>query len=454
MTDPFPSRAFFLSLGSTRVTLQLFLGLILTLLSVTRVTATTLPATTVAWKQALPRRAAQLTDFVGINTRLQNKPSAYQNFNSIVIPRLQELGVKHVRDAMINLGEPDTTLWGKYASLARQGIRFLLVADPRGISTMSGVMDSLERSLGFVWAVQGPNELDVGNNINVRYRGATYPNNIRYYQQDLYTSIKRSTNPAIRALPVVGPSFLSYHAADIGPLSCNLGAIHSYPFGKEPSYRLDDLFIPAARIVCPNVPVVATETGYHGALQAVAPVQPAIPETVRAFYVPRLYLEYFRRPQFRRVYLYQLVDDVIDPSHQEENFGLISASGMPKAAFWSLRNLMLHLKDDTPNAATFTPQLLTYRLIGSPPPDLHTLVVQRSNGEYVFFLWRERLSYNLATKQLIDVPSAALRLEVGRTASNISLRRLVNTTVTLISPTRSIPVSVDEDPVVLKFKTY
>jgi hypothetical protein len=430
-----------------------FLALLASVIMLLILSPTQATTTTVAWRQTVPKRAAQLTDFVGINTRLQNRPSAYQHVNTIVLPRLRELRVKHVRDSLINVGNPDKTLWTHYNSIASLGVRFLLVADPRGISTMTGVVEALNRLLPITWAVQGPNELDVGRNTLVRYRGATYPNSIRYYQQDLYNAVKLSSSSKIRALEVVGPSFMAHNAPTIGPLPCTLGAIHSYPLGRQPSFRLDDLYLPAARIVCPNRQVLATETGYHSALQATSPPQPAVPELVRAYYVPRLYLEYFRRSLFRRAYVYQLLDDEVDAQNPEENFGLVKSNGTPKPAFFALQNMMVHLQDDAPNAATFAPRPLTHRLVGGPTTDVNTVIVQRSNGEYVVFLWRETLCYDLGTRRIIDVPRISLRLELEQTASNITVRRLVNTTITPVSTTRTIPISVDEDPVVVKFKT-
>lgn len=407
------------------------------------------------WRQVTPRRAAQLIDFVGVNIRLHNKPSAYQNVEGLVKPRLRELGVKHVRDSMINVGNPDKTLWAKQASLASMGVKFLIVADPRGVSTMSGVQKSLEKSIAYTWGVQGANELDVGNNQNVSYRGATYPNSARLYQRDLYNAVKRSSNSKIKALPVVGPSFMTHNAPEIGRLPCDFGAIHSYAWGNLPSYRLDDFHLPAAQTVCPSKQVLATETGYHSALRAVNPFQPAMPETVRAYYVPRLYLEYFHRATFRRAYLYQLIDDEVRASDQEENFGLVSATGTTKPCFRSLKAMMDTLRDTASNALTFTPRSLTYRFesAGVIPDDLHTVLVQQADGEYLFFLWRELKSYDVGTKKVVDVPKLNLTLALGRTATGISVRRLVAGTVSSVGSTRSIPLSIDDEPVVVKFRT-
>jgi hypothetical protein len=412
-------------------------------------------STTTPWRQVTPRRAAQLTDFVGVNIRLHNRPSAYQNVEGLVKPRLRELGVKHVRDSMINVGNPDKSLWAKQASLASLGIRFLIVADPRGVSSMPGILASLAKSIAYTWGVQGPNELDVGNNQRVAYRGFTYPNNIRYYQRDLYKAVKESLNSRIKALPVVGPSFMSHHAAEIGSLPCNFGAVHSYAWGNLPSHRLDDVHIPAARIVCPNEQVLATETGYHSAMSAQNPWQPAVLEGVRAGYVPRLYLEYFRRAVFRRVYLYQLIDDEVRPSDQEENFGLVSATGTRKPAFVSLKAMMDTLRDTSSSAATFTPRTLTYRLESSSaiPDDLRTVVVQQADGEYLLFFWRELTSYDKDRRRVVDVPKLSFRLALGKTATGITVQRLVGDTLSSLGSTRSIPLSIDDEPVVVKFRT-
>ncbi len=113
--------------------------------------------------------------------------------------------------------------------------------------------------------------------------------------------------------------------------------MHSYAGGNQPDQDLDTKWIPNTKKVSGDRPIVATETGWHNAVNDANASQKGVSEEVSSKYIPRLFLEYFKRG-VTRTFLYELMDERAK-SDMENNFGLIRADGTPKPAFYALKNL-------------------------------------------------------------------------------------------------------------------
>jgi len=85
------------------------------------------------------------------------------------------------------------------------------------------------------------------------------------------------------------------------------------------------------------------------------------------------------------VYSDELVDQGTSLTDREQRFGLLRNDWSPKPAYTAMRNLLALASDPGPS---FTRHVLAYGLAGAPS-DLRQSLVQRRDGSYTLFLWRD-----------------------------------------------------------------
>jgi hypothetical protein len=376
--------------------------------------------------------ADALVDSIGVATHLGYTDTSYGDYAGIFKPRIQESGIRHIRDGT---DLSNTEVIAKLNDLAAIGVKSTLLTDPRkpaseAVAVMKATKPSVE-------AVEGPNEVNI-------FYGDLFPEAIRTYQRDLYTAIK--SDPATAALPVLAPS-LAYgreDSAKLGPVPCDLGNIHSYPGGQLPDAGID---LRAADDVCPGKPVMATETGYNTAVNATSG-QRGVSEAAAAKYMPRVYLEHFIRG-VRRTFAYEFLDEKPNPdlTDPEQHFGMVRNDGTPKASFTAIKNLIALLAD--PGAA-FTPGTLGYTLSGNTTNLRHTLL-QKRDGTYYLVLWLNARSYNLDTNTDAAVPTQSITLTFdGKFRPATTYRPSSGTNATNVGGSQTLTLDVPDEPLVLK----
>lgn len=392
----------------------------------------------------LARSADAFVNSIGVATHLRYLDTAYANYDTIIKPKLQELGVRHIRD-----GGKNPEFFRRLNDLATLGIRATLVMDTRdGITPANVVTEAIQPVLSSIEAVEGPNEWDV--NPQVTYKDQAFPTGLRAYQDELYAVVK--ANPTTATLPVLMPSLaIPYHAAQLGALaSADMGNMHSYAGGNLPSQDLDIKWIPLTQTITgPAKPIVATECGWHNATNDLKAPQPGISELAAAKYVPRLYLEYFNRG-IQRSFLYELINERQDTT-QEQNFGLLRNNGSAKPAFDSLKNLIALLQDPGPE---FAPQALSYSLSGTSPlnPTLHHTLLQKRDGRFYLALWQEVPSFNLQTKLDVYVPKQTVTLTLGTPVRQATAYKPLKSTMPVqqyVNPTQ-LDLTISDHPLVIE----
>ncbi|HEY9748658.1 MAG TPA: hypothetical protein V6C63_08265 [Allocoleopsis sp.] len=392
----------------------------------------------------LARSADAFVNSIGVATHLRYLDTAYANYDTIIKPKLQELGVRHIRD-----GGKNPEFFRRLNDLATLGIKSTLVMDVRdGITPTNVVTEAIQPVLSSIEAVEGPNEWDV--NSKVTYKDQAFPAGLRAYQDELYAAVK--ANPTTAALPVLMPSLaIPYHAAKLGTLaSADMGNMHSYAGGNLPSQDLDSKWIPLTQAVTgTSKPIVATECGWHNATSDLKASQPGISELAAAKYVPRLYLEYFNRG-IQRSFLYELINERQDTT-QEQNFGLLRNNGSPKPAFDSLKNLIALLQDPGPN---FAPQALSYSLSGTGllSPTLHHTLLQKRDGRFYLALWQEVPSFNLQTKLDVFVPKQTVTVTLGTPVRQATAYKPLRSTAPVqqyVNP-KQLDLTISDHPLVIE----
>jgi hypothetical protein len=385
--------------------------------------------------------ADSFVDSMGVVTHLRYGDTAYGHYEDIIKPRLQELGIHHIRD-----GGKDAGMFQKLNDLAKLGVKSTLVMDPRDGIDPSNVIDAvINQVLPSIEAAEGPNEWDTQPQLT--YQGRSFPEGVRDYQTGLYNTITR--NAASSTIPVLMPSLaFPSNGNQLGYLSSvSMGNMHSYAGGHPPSQDLDTKWIPDTRIVSgSNKLIVATECGWHNALTDGNASQPGISEQASAKYVPRLYLEYFNRG-VRRSFLYELINQRQAPD-QENNFGLLRADGSRKPAFTALTNFVQLLKD--PGEA-FQPGNLAYALSGDLTAVNHTLL-QKRNGKFYLVLWQDVSSFDLNSKADLNPAEHSITISLKTEMSQANIYRPVTSRQPVASTgsTRQLQVNVPDHPVVVE----
>lgn len=343
------------------------------------------------------RPADAFVDSVGVNVHLTYGDTAYGNF-ALVRSRLKELGVRHIRDGLC--GSCGWQL-DSLDALAADGIHSDLIigwVNNRTGTLAANLAAVRSRLLGSVDMLEAPNEWD-----NFSGWSSTWAPELRAYQAGFWNAVH--ADPVLRSIPIAGPSLVGWDSrAKLGDLSSQLdyGNLHSYPGGKPPEGNLD-YELNLARTVSGSKPVVATETGYHNAL-ASNTGHPPVSEAASAVYLPRLFLEYFRRG-IVRTYSYELVDERPgqSQSNQEASFGLVRSDFSRKPAYDALRNLLGILAD--PGAGQPAPADVPLT-VSTKATDLRRLVLRKRDGRIDVVLWRTASVWDTATKRAIAVDAA------------------------------------------------
>ncbi len=344
------------------------------------------------------RPADNFVDSIGVNTHLYYDDTDYYRQFGVVSQRLRELGVRHIRENLVP-DRPDQ--YQRLNQLAAQGVKAtLILGEPTdGAAGLAELTSILATKLnGSVAAIEGPNEWDLRGSSN-------WMSTLAPYQAQLWSQVKG--NPALAGLPVVGPSLgnTNSRATDISG-SLEYGNIHSYPNGEPPEWNLSSQ-LSTATAMSGSKPVMATETGYHNALGYSGGHRPAS-EAAQATYLPRLFLEYYRRG-IVRTFSYELLDEFPDPSgaEPESRFGLLRNDLSPKPAFTALQNLIAICAD--PGGGAISPGKLDYAISGDQT-ELRQMLLQKSDGSFYLALWRAESVWDNKGVRALGAPSRTVKV--------------------------------------------
>lgn len=329
--------------------------------------------------------ADAFVDSAGVNLHLHYFDTPYGHF-PLVRQRLLELGVRHVRDGLV-----DTT-WDEYYtrfdSLAQAGIKTTFIVAPSQSTELWKTYPS--RMPRAFEAYEAPNELDQSGN-------PSWADTIR---QTMARMNELGTDARSAPFPVIGPSLSTAEAyAQLGDVSASFdaGNLHNYMGGRNPGtpgwslggYGSIAWSIGNLRPYAGGKPIVATENGYLS-----DPRDPDnVPEDVAGIYMPRLLMEQYRAG-IARTYIYELLD-----WQGFSDYGLLNPDFSPKPAFRAVSGLLTLLADPGP---AFTPQPLGFTVQGATA-DVRHMVFQKRDGTYFLAIWRELPSFDHDTRQRLTV---------------------------------------------------
>jgi hypothetical protein len=394
------------------------------------------------------RSAYEFTNSIGVNTHINYFDTTYGDF-PLLERELKAIGILHLRDGIhLQNSGYNEALYARWIQLGKLGIRFDAVLDPRNNlpPLTAAVLENVNALAGdTIEAFEGPNEFDVSNITD-------WPSVDRDYQKRIFASVKSSSSGA--HINVIGPSMaFARHGAELGDIDDRADAInlHPYPAGKMPSAIFPEQ-IALAKIMSSSKQIIFTETGYHNALNDHRD-QPAVSEAAAAKYIPRLFLEDFARG-VPRTYLYEFMDEKPNAGLNDNqlHWGLIRADGSEKPAFSALKNLLEELHDS--NKPSHLEQLSWS--LNTSDPQIHHLLLQKSNGVLDLVLWQEVPSYDPTRQTDLDKPKLSAVLELDQPARIATLFEPSErpAAVKSYTATASIPVEIPDSPLVVEISLY
>jgi hypothetical protein len=344
--------------------------------------------------------ASAFTDTIGICTHLTSQPGPYYDNFDRVLPFIQDLGIKHVREAAVftaNVSR-DSYLYQRLRVFAAGGIKLSLIcSDP-----LNGFAYVPASQLGniFDWCDGAVSLFEGANEPNLLANTFINPLIQRDHQAALFNSI--ASTPRIRSIPLASPSYVQANIAKIAAPFYNIVHwmnIHPYPGMEHPETTTTtgslQRFIAVVKpIYSPydNKPVVASETGYHTALQTTSTFFP-VSEPIKTRYLPRILLWYFISG-VKRTNLYQLIDHIAaSATDPEANFGLIDFNLNPKPSYAAVKRVMRLMGSPT-GTGTPAPTLT----ITGDNSNVQQALFQRADGSHLLFVWLGVAGWNAGTR--------------------------------------------------------
>jgi hypothetical protein len=375
---------------------------------------------------------SRFLDSLGVAAHVQDTSGPYGDFGGVVLPRLKELGFRHVRTDTMTSAANRPRLIARLKALGVAGITTSLIFDSRlqaGTDSQSpaDIVQFLKDAGPEHCIAEGPNEPNPGNpNWVFSYQGVGLNQGLIHYTKDIARAIR--ADPLTRHVPIYFASFvMPYDLGWNADPHVDFGNIHPYPDGSKPGWSLEGTnvqkcYLPDGRQETPAKPVVATEVGWHTATARTDGFwAKGVPEDVQANYLLRNFF-YFFNCGIHRTYIYELCERADPPGKcfAEHHYGILRPDGSPKPAFDALKNLTALLADASGSASG--PATLEATLNGDLT-DVEATLLQRADGRFVVVLFRNDSAFDIWKHEYKQAPLAgcyvrqpdrALTLETGK----------------------------------------
>jgi hypothetical protein len=349
-----------------------------------------------------PREADAFVDSVGIAVPvvLDEVP-----FDSVALPSLVELGVRHVRDFAPTPGDEAAGAFERLRRLADAGIRTQLILEPR-FGVLPEHVDPIRNAMGTALeAVEGPNDNDA-NDVDLTAA------EVRAFEE--------SVRARLDAVPADPPSRVALvHSLDRTPGVGDLSAVLDYGNFERPrttELPAKDLTEEkaAARAISGSRPLMVAECGYATIPEA----SNGVTEAAAAKYLPRLSLGHFSQG-IARTFLADLADRATEPDVTRTDLfeGLLRQDSTRKSSFGALARLLALFDDPGP---TFSVHPLEYE-VRSRPEAFREVLVERRDGRYLLAVWLEVPSYDARTGADLEVTPEPVTIEFLASLERISV---------------------------------
>ena len=404
---------------------------------------------------SVPLDARAFVDTIGVNTHLFYVDTSYGNY-AMVRRRLRELGVRHIRDGFDPARTP--AFFTRVNDLGAAGIKSTLIAcrvEPAGMPWTIYVKDAKTKVRSSLDALEGVNEPDLVA------AGTDWIRSARGCQRRMHDQAKGTTFGPPLKVPVLGPSIQAPDMQRLGDISdrADAGTIHPYADGMRPNrpgvygYAPQTWSVRAYHFGGASVPVHATETGYHDAMNTTSSHAPTSPRAI-SIYMPRLFLEH-AKDGITRTFAYELVDEQPDRARAdvELNFGLFESDWSYKPSATALRNMIALLDSPrrSPRARLRYSVSKTVDADGpGPRGTVKHMLLQKADNSYWLALWQDSEVWDAQARTDIHNPSVTVRVTLDRTMKLRKYRPTQGLRASRSRTARSITADVGDDVLLIK----
>jgi len=389
-------------------------------------------------KPVQARSAFDFVDSMGVCLRIFDDAS----HDTIVRPRLAELGIKHIRAALKKPGDNHRgngqIEMDRLRQLGKEGYKITGIWSCwYSMNDLVKISESLLPDA--LYQVEGPNEPWNGHE-NFKWENKKWPEGPSLYMEDMHSALR--ANEKTRKLPILSFS---------GTTSAYKSIEQWLDYGNEHIYtdngdsltekgHLDKLIARCRATQYPTKPLQFTEAGYCSDPKGFRGTSPE----VQASGVPRIYLETFRQGIVRTfIYGFLMTDD--------PGFSLLQPDGTPKPAFKAVQ-AMRAILDDGPTQKK-TPGTLPFS-IESKVSSVHHLLLQKNDGDFYLCIWNDIGSWDPKTKKNRKNADQPVKVSFGKTpAKVVEYLPLTNGTSavnTREAPDKEITFEVPDHPLILK----
>ena len=356
------------------------------------------PGTRAETRQAAP--VASFLETLGVNTHLAYKDGAYADA-SLVVRDLQYLGVRRVREGIVDHWGPDTAGLADYLALARAGVRFDLVVAHRPdplpgksfVELAMATLDTLAKAMPHsIDAVEGPNEI---NNWPVTsYKALVGTAAALASQQDIYAAVH--ADPLLRGVQVYDLTGGPQQASLAG--RADVANQHPYPHNALPPGAWIPRGFTEAYSIPGAYPRVITEVGNFSLPLGWPPGKPwweastylGVDEATQAKSILNTYFDAFAQG-ISRTYVYELIDQKPDFAGASTflHYGLFRYDHAAKPAATAIHNLTAILTARAPGAVNAAAKAQLDLSVAGLPETATAILLQRADGTFILALWNE-----------------------------------------------------------------
>jgi len=407
--------------------------------------------TTLTHPTVVPRSANAFDDSIGVGTHpsYTDTPghAAGPGGEARTAGLMDDAGIRHVRNEVVTNVDP--TFSAQVAANAEawplRGIKSLWGVGRCSVAIFEGNLRARLDKIAQIdhdlsTGLESTNEPDLDIPSNQCFED--WPNRERLWAAHISQTKDAHPDAVIRGLPVLGPSFVGASSAStIGDLTqwIDFGNTHPYSGCTSPTpQHVQQNGINNYAAAAPGKPVMATEVGFHTAVNTSEPgAQPPCDERTGGIYTLRTVLEHFK-VGVARSYLYEAIDLFPNPARDrsEENFGLLRADFSAKPAYSYLKNLLAVTASSS--GETLTALKMN---VEQQPADLRSLLLRKANGDYILALWRHASVWD--RDQRIPKSVAAEPVRISLPSANSVSRVLPN------SGTSGTPLTISDRRVTL-----
>lgn len=369
--------------------------------------------------------ASEFVQLIGVNTHMIYTDGAYIKSEN-VLQDLKFLGISHVRDAL-----PGSE--NQAAMIGRDALKRMVYARIKlNLFSLSGWtpaslawLRTLEGAVpGSIASIEGYNEID---NFPVGYEGQTGPAAAAAGQKALYGAVK--SDPDMKHIPVLDLTGRAAIAKDTASLTGEADVMNTHAYaqnGAQPRSSIPEK--PGEyKSLTAVMPKTITEFGYSSRPESGWGFIGVDEKTQAKGVLNGLFDA--ARSGYRRMYLYELLDQKPDPDMKqlELHFGLFSFENKPKPAAYAIRNLTTVLagtnnagKQATSSLASDRPIQVKADAADAVDP-VYSMILKKDNGARVAAVWREPAFWDRATGRPVEAPPVRADVSFERNCGSIKL---------------------------------